>query len=260
MVSRVVASVFHVNRLGTTDSTNDWLLAAARRGAVDRSVAVADFQRRGRGRLDRRWEAPPGTSLLCSVLLRVPLVPEDRHLAAVAVALAAVEACRATAGVDVRLKWPNDLVVNDHKLGGILAETDGREDRDGATAIVVGRGLTLRSDGPPGAGGISLSRAAGHDVGRDATLDALLDALAARDDQLRDPDARRALADAYRDRLVTLGRRVRVALHDGAIEGTATDVTDGGELIVETSSGPRTVTSGDVVHLRDLRGRPQTHG
>jgi BirA family biotin operon repressor/biotin-[acetyl-CoA-carboxylase] ligase len=81
-----------------------------------------------------------------------------------------------------------------------------------------------------------------------------------RDDQLRDGDGRAALVDVYRARLVTLGRRVRVELHDDAVEGTARDVTDAGLLVVETGTGPRTIASGDVVHLRDAPGGSGGHG
>jgi BirA family transcriptional regulator, biotin operon repressor / biotin---[acetyl-CoA-carboxylase] ligase len=250
MVSPVAASAFVVHRLGETDSTNDWVLAAARQDAPDRTVAVADFQRRGRGRLDRRWEAPPRSALLCSVLLRPVLSAEDRHLGAVAAGLAAIEACAAAAGLAVGLKWPNDLVVDDHKLGGVLAETDGRVDGSGATAIVVGLGLNLTWPGPPKADGTSILAATGVTVPRDELLDAYLVALDGRDVDLRTPRGRAVLVRDYRERLVTLGRRVAVQLHDDAFTGTALDVTDHGQLVVETDAGSRVVTAGDVVHLR----------
>ena len=149
MVSPVAASGFDVHRLEEIDSTNDWLLAAARDGAPDRTVVVADFQRRGRGRLDRRWEAPAGSALLCSVLLR----PDARRRTSGTSRRSRSASPRSTRArtsrrCDVGLKWPNDLVVDDRKLGGILAEADGREDADGATAIVVGLGLNLSWPGP----------------------------------------------------------------------------------------------------------------
>jgi len=258
MVSPVPASGFVVHRFDETDSTNDWALAAGRDGAPDRTVAVADFQRRGRGRLDRRWEAPPGSALLCSVLLRAVLGAEDRHLCAVAVALAARQACGVVAGLDVGLKWPNDLVVGDKKLGGILAESDGGTDDVGATAVVVGLGLNLTWDGPAEAGGTSILAATGTGVDRDALLAAYLDALGARVDDLRSAKGRAALVREYRARLVTIGRRVAVQLHDASFEGTALDVTDRGHLVVATDAGTRTVAAGDVVHLRPAsRGSAQ---
>src|SRR5580692_10569135 len=144
-----------VRRFAEIDSTNRYLLDAARAGAPEGAVAVADYQRAGRGRLGRRWEAPPGSNLLVSVLLRPRLAVEELHLCTVAVALAASAACEQGAGVVPDLKWPNDLMVGDRKLGGILAEalpagTSAADADDGtgrgstnAPAVVVGLGLNV---------------------------------------------------------------------------------------------------------------------
>src|SRR3954454_24942409 len=94
-----------------TGSTNRHLLDLAPAGAPDGTVLVADHQTAGRGRLDRTWQAPPGASLLVSVLFRLGLQPTASHLPTTAVGVSAVEACRLIADVDVGLKWPNDLVV-----------------------------------------------------------------------------------------------------------------------------------------------------
>ncbi len=254
MVSPVSPSGFELHRLQATDSTNDWALAAARDGAPDRSVVVADFQRRGRGRLDRRWEAPAGSALLCTVLLRATLRVEERHLCAVAVGLAAAEACDAIGGVGIGLKWPNDLVAEDRKLGGVLAETDGRLDPDGSTAVVVGLGVNVSWPGPPDANGTSLAEVSSAPVTRDALLVAYLAALAVRDRELRTEDGRAALVEAYRRRLVTVGRRVRVQLHDADVVGLAEGVDEHGHLVVATEEDVRAFTTGDVVHLRDDEG------
>ena len=111
-----------VRRFAEIDSTNRYLLDEARAGAPEGAVAVADYQSAGRGRLGRRWEAPPGSNLLMSVLLRPTLTLDELHLCTVAVALAAATACERGAGVIPVLKWPNDLMVGGRKLGGILAE------------------------------------------------------------------------------------------------------------------------------------------
>ncbi len=126
-----------------SDSTNRYLLDEARAGAAGGLVVVADHQTAGRGRLGRRWEAPAGANLLVSVLLRPSLPIEELHLCTVAMALATRAACSAvTAGAVVPvLKWPNDVMVGERKLAGILAETipgDG-----GSRAVVVGMGLNV---------------------------------------------------------------------------------------------------------------------
>src|SRR6476469_4959346 len=141
---------WHVRHFPEIDSTNRYLLDEARGGAADGLVAVADHQTAGRGRFDRRWEAPPGSSLLVSVLLR-PTPPGDgpgdasadgSHRAVMAVALALAEAVEAVAGVTPGLKWPNDLVVGDRKLAGLLAEREG-------DAVVIGAGCNVEWEAFP---------------------------------------------------------------------------------------------------------------
>src|ERR1051325_2188638 len=100
------------------DSTNRWLLDEARRGAPEGVVAVADHQTAGRGRLGRTWEAPAGASLLTSILLRPALPLERRHLVTTAVALAGAAAISEAGPL---LKWPNDLLIGNRKVAGVLA-------------------------------------------------------------------------------------------------------------------------------------------
>ena len=233
-----------------TGSTNTDLMDAARTGEPEGAVLVADHQTAGRGRLDRRWEAPPNASLLVSVLLR-PSIPLGRaHLVTLVVALAAADACGDVAGVRPALKWPNDLVVDDAKLGGILAESL----LDGSTlaAVVVGMGLNV--NWPPkmpaelASSATALNHLIGHDVDRRVLLDRFLDRLEGWYGRLTETDA---LLGEYRARSATVGRAVRVELADSSYEGTAVDVTAEGHLVVETADGQRrTVAAGDAIHLR----------
>jgi BirA family biotin operon repressor/biotin-[acetyl-CoA-carboxylase] ligase len=191
-------------------------------------VAVADEQTAGRGRLGRTWVAPPGSALLVSVLLRPRVRAERVHLLTLAAALAAVDALP---DIDARVKWPNDVVVDDRKLAGILAEADG------GGALVIGMGLNVRSDGlAPEV----RDTATACDVDRAELLVAWLCRLHARLDALD-----RAVPDAIA-RSATLGRRVRIELAHETFEGTARGLTDEGYLLVDD----RVVTAGDVVHLR----------
>jgi BirA family biotin operon repressor/biotin-[acetyl-CoA-carboxylase] ligase len=226
---RIADTRFHdVRWFDVVDSTNHYLLECAAEGAREGIVAVADEQTAGRGRLGRTWVAPPGSALLVSVLLRPKLPPERLHLLTLATALAVIDALQ---GVDARLKWPNDVVVADRKLAGILAEADG------AGAIVIGMGLNVRSDGlAPEVRGI----AAACDVDRHELLVAWLCRLHTRLDTLDD-----TVPDAIA-RSATLGRHVRVELARETFEGTARALTDEGYLVVDD----RIVTAGDVVHLR----------
>ena len=225
--------------MAEVDSTNRVALDLARAGAPEGTVVVAGFQSAGRGRRGRPWEAPAGSSLLASVLLRPgPVLPPGRlHLAVAVVALAAADACAAAAGFRPGLKWPNDLVVGDAKLAGVLAELEGE-------AVVVGLGMNLSAVGPWPDGAVAAEGVAGRPVDADAVLGALLPALA---DRYGDWPA---VASAYRRACTTLGRTVRVDLADETFTGTAADISDDGHLLVDVGMCLRTVTAGDVVHLR----------
>lgn len=223
------------------DSTNRYVLDEARRGAREGLVAVADFQTAGRGRRGRGWVAPPGASLLVSVLLRPSLPPERTPLVSMASGAAMAGAVTRVAGFTPGLKWPNDLVVGDRKLAGILAERDG-------DAVVVGVGVNVEwHDFPPeiAAAATACNVEAGHAVDRRALLDVFLAELDARYADLG------AVAAEYRSRLDTLGRRVRVERSGGALVGRAVGVGDAGQLLVEDDQGNVVeVHVGDVVHLR----------
>jgi len=240
------------------DSTNRALLDLARSGAPEGVVVAADHQTAGRGRLGRTWTAPPGSSLLVSVLLRPRLAADRVHLVTAAVALAAADACADVAGFRPGLKWPNDLVATapgggERKLAGILAEAD--VDEAGVRFVVAGLGLNVDWTGRPpadvAATAVAARQVAGREVERLALLVRLLQALEGHYARLARPDGEAAVADAYRHRCSTLGRRVGVELAEGGVTGRAVDLTGAGHLVVEDDDGTRrTVTAGDVVHLR----------
>ncbi|MCU1456974.1 MAG: birA, biotin-(acetyl-CoA-carboxylase) ligase [Actinomycetia bacterium] len=235
-----------VSSFETLDSTNRYALDAARAGADAGLVVVAAEQTAGRGRLGRSWIAPPGAALLCSVLLRPDLAPERLHLLTAAGALAMAEAVEDVCGLRPDLKWPNDLLVGDRKLAGVLAEAD--IDGRAVHAVVVGVGLNVQWDGfPPELARIATS--CSRETGAPVSIPDVLAAFLARASiRLADLDA--AFAE-YRSRLGTLGRSVRVELASGPVVGIAVDLAPDGMLLVETASdGVVAVTAGDVVHLR----------
>jgi len=242
-----------------TGSTNADLLALAAEGAPDGVVLVTDHQTAGRGRLGRSWEAPPGSSLLVSILLRPTLAPEQLHLLSMAVAVAASDACDAVAGIRPRLKWPNDLVAvtpagDERKLAGILAESSVRA--GGVAAVVVGMGLNVEWPAELPAELAAVATALNHlgaaGVDREDLLVAILAGLAPVLDALEEPAGRDALLLRYRHLSATLGREVRVELPSGAIRGTAVDVSDDGHLLVDLAGELVPVRAGDVVHVRPV--------
>jgi BirA family biotin operon repressor/biotin-[acetyl-CoA-carboxylase] ligase len=258
MVSAMWDGEWDVHWLEEIGSTNTYLRDQARRGAADGLVVVADHQTAGRGRLDRRWESPPGANLLASVLLRPASDGTDVHLCTGAVALAGADACRAVAGVEPSLKWPNDLLVREAKLAGVLAEADFAQNE--RPAVVVGIGINVAWPGPPGAGGTCLNEVGPGAVDRRELLEHLLRALSERRPLLDDPGGRRTLAHEVRGRCGTLGRTVRVTLDGEELVGLASAIDDAGRLVVETAAGPRAVSAGDVVHLRPYQGPEEGRG
>lgn len=256
-----------------TGSTNSDLLAAARDGAPEGTVLAAEVQTAGRGRLDRRWICPPRAALSFSVLLRPDEVPAVTRgwiplLAGVAVAAG----LRAQAGLDARLKWPNDVLVGGAKIAGILAEQAG-------DAIVLGIGInvtTRRDELPvPHATSVVLAGAAPD---REQLLVAVLGeletwyrrwvaAVAAGPPVLDRTVLDRTVLDRsvlagpggdpaglraeYLRLSATVGQQVRVSMPGGKlVTGRAGDVDATGRLVVGTASGPVPVSAGDVVHVR----------
>jgi len=229
-----------VRWLAEVDSTNATAADVARREGTAPVVVVADHQRAGRGRLDRRWEAPPGSSLLLSVIL--PPAPPDRpaHFATMAMALAASDGCDEVAGVRPAVKWPNDLLVGGAKLGGILGQSL-------ESALILGIGINVNwvRVAPP-AGGVALDAVTGRTVDRRALAAALLRCL---DHHLSAPLGE--LLDEYRGRCATLGQRVRAQVGPASIEGTAVAISSHGHLVVDGGDGGRRViAAGDVIHVR----------
>jgi BirA family biotin operon repressor/biotin-[acetyl-CoA-carboxylase] ligase len=239
-----------------TGSTNADLLDAARRGAGECAL-VADVQDAGRGRLDRSWTAPSGASLLMSVLVRPPFPAAGAHLVGTALGIAAVETVQELGGVEVGLKWPNDVVAQlpgadgpERKLGGLLAELSAGPSGD---AVVAGIGLNVAwPDGfPPELAGTAVSLdQLGATVDREPLAQGILarlEALLAR----VDPAGCAELLATYRRWCRTLGRTVRVELPRGELVGDAVDLGHDGALVVRTGDGVRhRVDVGDVVHLR----------
>jgi BirA family biotin operon repressor/biotin-[acetyl-CoA-carboxylase] ligase len=230
-------------------STNTALLEEARDGAPEGLVLVADHQTAGRGRLGRTWSAEPGTALLVSVLLRPPLPIDEIPLVLMAAGLAACDGVEAAAGFRPQLKWPNDLVVSDRKLAGLLSEAAG-----GEPAVILGLGVNVAAGAyPPELAGdaISCEEVASATVDRAELLVGFLTALESRYATVL-TGKRHDTLSAYRADSATLGRRVRVELTAGPpLEGRASRLADDGQLVVVDDAGTEhSVNVGDVKHLR----------
>ena len=235
----------------TTGSTNTDLLARHSAGEdIDGAVLIAEHQSAGRGRNGRAWSTPPRSQIALSVGIAARDVPTTAWgWVPLLTGVAVVEAVRATTGVDANLKWPNDVLVGEGKLAGILAEVAAPD-----PVIVVGLGLnvTLTAEEAPDPRATSLLMLGSTMLDRSALLGAVLAELTARIDRWRSaggPDT--TLVADYRRRSVTLGTRVRALLPgDREIIGVATDLDESGQLSIDTGAQTVTVSAGDITHLR----------
>ena len=238
---------WRVEVVGTSGSTNADVADRFRGGEDAGLVLVAEHQTSGRGRLGREWVAPPRSSLTVSFLV-VPTGQDPSRWSwlPLSAGIATAAAVRRTAGVEVGLKWPNDVLVGGQKLGGILLE---RVERDGRAAAVVGIGVncTQTTEELPVPEATSLALASGSDVDRARLLGALVEELSGRLDAWSSGED---LRPAYLELCTTVGQDVRVSVPGGEVTGTAVDVDGAGRLVVRTAAGEEHLGAGDVVHVR----------
>lgn len=243
-----------------TGSTNADLIARAAAGEdIVGAVLVAEHQTAGRGRNGRTWTAVPGTQLTVSVGVATDDIPTTAWgWIPLAAGVAVVDAVAAATGVEVGLKWPNDVLAvppNHGKVAGILAEVTSQQ-----PVVVVGIGInvSLRADELPDPGATSLSILGAVDPDRTALLTALLDALQRRMAGLRSAGGAAAgLAADYAAKSLTIGAQVRATLPgEGELVGEALRVDEQGRLCIDVGGGfvesEVAVSAGDIVHLRPL--------
>jgi BirA family biotin operon repressor/biotin-[acetyl-CoA-carboxylase] ligase len=239
-----------------TGSTNADLADLARAGAEGGSVLIADYQASGRGRQGRAWTAPPGSGIAMSVLLRPDGVAASRWTWLPLIAgLAVAEGLRRASGVPAIVKWPNDVLVGERKICGVLAE---RVETPSGAVCVVGMGINvgLSVDELPVPTATSLAILAGGDPAifvpsRNQLIATVLAAFELLYLRWEEPAAQPSLAAAYLERSATLGRRVRVLLAgDREVEGLAESIDPDGRLVLRTEHGREVLSAGDVTNLR----------
>ncbi len=229
--------------LPRTGSTNDVAKELAAQGAPEGTVVVADEQTAGRGRMGRRWLAPPGTCLLCSILFHPDLPPTRAQRLTMLCALAMAGAVEETAGLRVWLKWPNDLIIesrisnpetrNWRKLGGILTETGVVGEQ--LDFVVVGIGVNVNV--PPqtlptlAPDATSILAEVGRPVDRIMLLAALLSGVERRYAALRAGESPHQEWAAW---LATLGQPVKATTCEGVLTGVAESVDEDGALLLRT--------------------------
>lgn len=238
-----------INVVERTGSTNADLRVAALQGAGEGTVLIAEEQLAGRGRLDRSWTAPARSALTLSVLLRPPSpAPTPWGWLPLLAAVAVDDALRRFEVADSGVKWPNDVLLGEKKLAGVLSE---RVDGSGQTAVVIGMGVNVSLDSSelPSPGATSLVLA-GEMTDREGLAKALLRAVEVRYRQWRAGEAER-VRSTYLKRSISVGRQVHVQLPGGAeLRGTAIDVDRNGSLVVDDGHERHRIAAADVTHAR----------
>jgi BirA family biotin operon repressor/biotin-[acetyl-CoA-carboxylase] ligase len=248
--------VSRLERFAVVGSTNDVVRGWLAESTPEVCVAVADEQTAGRGREGRTWTAPPGHALLVSLGFRPSWLPPDRVWRLAAIASGAMaEASESLAGIapgSIRLKWPNDLVVEDRagvrKLGGVLGETDGLGTGDPRAVVGIGINADWPVDAfPPDLAGTmtSLREIAARPIDHESLLEAFLERL---EPQVEDLRKGRFDGPGWSARQVTTDRDIDLVGADGSrttVRATAVD-TESGALVV----GDHHVLVGEVSHIR----------
>ena len=247
------ADRFHY--FNTVDSTNNYLKRQALLGAPHGTVAVADCQTGGKGRLGRSFQSPGGVGIYLSMLLR-PDCPQEQlmHLTC-AVGTAMCDALEEAAGIRPGIKWTNDLVCEKRKLSGILVEL--LNDTQGKLCVIIGIGVNCcqqLTDFPEElrdrAG--SLAMVTGRRIDRPKVAAAMMEALANMDRNLL--TGKEAMLEQYRRDCVTLGQKISVVRGDEIRHGTALDIGDDGDLIVRFDDGHTEAVSSGEVSIRGMYG------
>ncbi|MDY7081862.1 MAG: biotin--[acetyl-CoA-carboxylase] ligase [Halobacteria archaeon] len=232
-------SMWEIEYYDEADSTNAVAEEEARDDAPEGTVVVAEKQTAGRGRREREWSSPPG-GVWMSLVLRPTMPPRD---ASVITLIAAVAVARAleTVGAEPSIKWPNDVMIGDRKVCGILTEM--QADAERIDYAVVGIGLNANIEPP-----IEKSTSLRNEIG-DVNRASLVASILAEFDELYDAPHDEILEE-WRSRSSTVGREVRVEMPNETVEGEAVGVDSTGALRVKTAEGERVVTVGDCEHLR----------
>jgi len=255
-----IAARLKTNRLGTAvhifqeiGSTNIQAMQMAAKGAEEGTLLIAETQTEGKGRLDRKWFSPPGVNLYISVILRPKIDCAHATILNLLTGIVVAHAIREKSQLTAHLKWPNDVLIHEKKVAGILAElaADGRAIKH----LILGIGLNVNLEAemlPPELSktATSLKIESGRIVSRLEMLETLVNQLERWYTVFLDQGPTPILKE-YSQLSHTVGRLIQVVCHDKVLEGEAVGLAPNGGLILREPDGKsRTILTGDVIHLR----------
>ena len=234
-----------------TDSTNLWIKRLAKEGASEGTLALAEFQSAGRGRLGRSWEVPEGTSVMMSILLRPKFEPQYAPMLTLVMGMAVAKAVKKL-GFDVSIKWPNDVVVSHKKICGILTEMGVRDGKIDYAVIGVGINVNIREFPEEMADkATSLYLESGREFDRSQIPGLVMEAFEEYYEKFAATCDLSGLKEEYESILANYNQPVRVLAKE-PYEGVARGITDGGELLVEKTDGTIVAVSAGEVSVRGL--------
>ena len=234
-----------------TDSTNLWIKRLAKEGAPEGTLALAEFQSAGRGRLGRSWEGPEGTSVMMSILLRPKFEPQYAPTLTLVMGMAVAKAVKKL-GFDVSIKWPNDVVVSHKKICGILTEMGVRDGKIDYAVIGVGINVNIREFPEEMADkATSLYLESGRKFDRSQIPGLVMEAFEEYYEKFAATCDLSGLKEKYESILANYNQPVRVLAKE-PYEGVARGITDGGELLVEKTDGTIVAVSAGEVSVRGL--------
>ena len=234
-----------------TDSTNLWIKRLAKEGAPEGTLALAEFQSAGRGRLGRSWEVPEGTSVMMSILLRPKFEPQYAPTLTLVMGMAVAKAVK-NLGFDVSIKWPNDVVVSHKKICGILTEMGVRDGKIDYAVIGVGINVNIREFPEEMADkATSLYLESGRKFDRSQIPGLVMEAFEKYYEKFAATCDLSGLKEEYESILANYNQPVRVLAKE-PYEGVARGITDGGELLVEKTDGTIVAVSAGEVSVRGL--------
>ena len=253
-----IADQIHTKWAGKTvhfareiDSTNLWIKRLAKEGAPEGTLALAEFQSAGRGRLGRSWEVPEGTSVMMSILLRPKFEPQYAPMLTLVMGMAVAKAVKKF-GFDVSIKWPNDVVVSHKKICGILTEMGVRDGKIDYAVIGVGINVNIREFPEEMADkATSLYLESGREFDRSQIPGLVMEAFEEYYEKFAATCDLSGLKEEYESILANYNQPVRVLAKE-PYEGVARGITDGGELLVEKTDGTIVAVSAGEVSVRGL--------
>lgn len=228
-------------------STMDVAMELGMKGAAEGTLVLAECQTKGRGRLGRSWSSPKHKGIYLSLILKPKMLPERVSIVTLLGAISVCEAIKEVTGIEAQIKWPNDILIGNKKLGGILTELIASMDE--VKFVVIGVGLNVNNDKKTLINGaVSLKQKTQDNINRILLLQDLLGKIEANYLLFKERGPQ-PIIEKWRQHNITLGKRIKVYCQREHIEGVAVDIdADGGLLVRKDSGVVEKVMAGDIVH------------